>query len=49
MSLAVGEIAVGRPIIPPFGAAPPVGSRSVFPTIGSTPPRTFPYGLSMTA
>jgi hypothetical protein len=49
MSLAAGETLAGRPVIPPSGAAPPVGSRSVSPTTGSMLPRTFPYGLNMAA
>jgi hypothetical protein len=49
MTLAAGDTPAGRPIIPPSGAAPPVGSRSVVPTAGSMPPRTFPYALNTAA
>jgi hypothetical protein len=49
MSLATDETLAGRPVIRPFGAAPPVGSRSVSPTAGSMPPWTFPYGLNTVA
>jgi hypothetical protein len=49
MNLATGETPVGRPIIPPSAAAPPVGSRAVSLTTGSMPPRTFPYGLNTVA
>jgi hypothetical protein len=38
MSLAAGETPAGRLVIPPSGAAPPAGSRSVSPTVGSMPP-----------
>jgi hypothetical protein len=49
MSLATDEMPAGYPVIPPSAAAPPVGSRAVFPMVGSTPSRTFPYGLNMVA
>jgi hypothetical protein len=49
MNLATDETSVGQPVIPPSAAAPLVGSRAVFPTAGSMPPRTFPYGLNMVA
>jgi hypothetical protein len=49
MSLATDEMLVGYPIIPPSTAAPLVGSRAIFPMAGSTPSRTFPYGLNTVA
>jgi hypothetical protein len=49
MSLAAGETPAGCPVIPPSGAMPSAGSRSVSPTAGSMPSRTFPYGLNMAA
>jgi hypothetical protein len=49
MSLAAGKMPAGHPVIPPSGAAPPVGSRSVSPVAGTMPPWTFPYGLNTAA
>jgi hypothetical protein len=49
MSLAASETLAGCPVIPPFGAAPPVGARSVSPMVGSISPRTLPYGLNTAA
>jgi hypothetical protein len=49
MSLATDEMPARHPIIPSSAVAPPVRSRAVFPTAGSTPSRTFPYGLNMVA
>jgi hypothetical protein len=47
MSLATDETPQGHPVIPPSGAMPLAGSRSVSLTAGSMPPRTFPYGMNM--
>jgi hypothetical protein len=49
MSLAAGETSVGRPIIPPTGAAPRVRSRLVSPMAGLMPLWMFPYGLNTAA
>jgi hypothetical protein len=49
MSLATYETPAGHPVIPPYGAAPPVGSRSLSLMAGSMPPRTFLYGLNTAA
>jgi hypothetical protein len=49
MSLATDETPARHLVIPPSAAPPPVGSRAVFLTAGSTPSRTFPYGLNTVA
>jgi hypothetical protein len=50
MSLAVGEMLAGHPVIPPTGVAPHLaGSGSVSLATGTMPPWTFPYGLNTAA
>jgi hypothetical protein len=50
ISLAMGKMPVGHPVILPSGAAPPpAGSGSVSLATGTMPPWTFPYGLNTIA
>jgi hypothetical protein len=49
MNLATDETPAGHLVILQSVAAPPVGSRAVFPTAGTMPSWTFPYGLHTVA
>jgi hypothetical protein len=49
MSLVVGEMPTGCPVIPPSGTMPLAGSRSISLTAGSMLLQTFPYGPNTAA